>query len=79
MIHGTKNGAELSTKIAELRTIEQGEAFRTAMRMRRANALLDERLSEALCVEREGKQLLADGISIDAINEIIQTVSGLEA
>lgn len=78
MIQGTKKGAELSTKLAELRVIESGEAFRTAMRMQRASAMLDERLSEARRMEREGKQLIAEGMNADAICEIICELGGLE-
>lgn len=71
MIQVMKNGAELSTKLAELRAIKKSEAYRTALYMRQANEMLDERLAEARRIEREGKQLIADGITMDGINEIV--------
>lgn len=78
MFKTQKNGAELADKLTELREIERSEAYRTAVQMRRASEVLDSRIYEARKMEREGRQLLADGISMDAINEILRKM-GSEA
>lgn len=78
MIQVTKSGAEFSTKLAELRAIEKSEAYRTAQFVRHATKKIDYRLAEARRIEREGKQLLSEGVSISSVSKILTDIDRKE-
>lgn len=78
MINGIKSGAELSTKLAELRAIEKSEAYNTALQMKVTTDIVDQHLVRARRMEREGKQLIAEGISVDGLREIVCSIGVLE-
>lgn len=78
MIQGSKNGTELSTKLAELRTIEKSEAYNTALQMKVTTDIVDRHLARARRMEREGKQLIAEGISVDRLREIVCSIGVLD-
>lgn len=74
MISMQKNGAELADKLAELREIEKSEAYRVAEKMRVATAVIDDRLASARRREREGRALIEQGVSLEALDEILRTM-----
>lgn len=76
MIQIKKDGAELADKLAEIQTLRKSEAVRTAAQMLRVSSMLDVELRELRRQEREGKELIAQGVTLDKLNDIFRALDG---
>lgn len=78
MIQIQKNGAEVSSKLAEIKRLRSCEAVKTAQRMSQVSAMLDAELRELQKVEREGKMLIEQGVTLGALDEILRAFDGTD-
>lgn len=76
MIQMQKDGAELADKLAEIQMLHKSEAVRTAAQMARVSAMLDAELRELRRQEREGRELIAQGVTLMKLNEILKALDG---
>ena len=76
MISVEKNGAELSGKLAEIQSLRKSESVKTAAQMARVSSMLDAELRELRRQAREGKELIAQGITLDKLNDIFRALDG---
>lgn len=76
MIQMKKDGAELNDKLAEIQLLRKSEAVRTAAQMARVASMLDADLRELRRQEREGKELMEQGITLDKLNDIFRALDG---
>ena len=76
MIQMKKDGAELADKLAEIEMLRKSEAVRTAAQMARVSSILDVELRELRRQEREGKELIAQGITLGKLNDIFRALDG---
>lgn len=77
MIQMQKSGAEVADKIAEIKRLRGCEAVRTAQRMAQVSSLLDTELRMLQKAEREGKQLIEQGVTLAALDEILKAMEGM--
>lgn len=71
-----KCGAELSTALAEIKSLTTCEEVRTARMMRSVSDLLDGKLRELRRQQREGQALIEQGITLDELKQILKTFGG---
>ena len=76
MIQIKKDGAELADKLAEIQALRKSEAVRTSAQMLRVSSMLDVELRELRKQERDGKELIAQGITLDKLNDIFRALDG---
>ena len=76
MISVERHGAELAGKLAEIQTLKKSEAVRTAAQMARVTSMLDAELRELRRQEREGKELISQGVTLDKLGDIIRALDG---
>ena len=76
MISMEKNGAELAGKLSEIQSLRKSETVRTAAQMARVSSMLDVELRELRRQAREGKELIAQGITLDKLNDIFRALDG---
>lgn len=76
MISVERQGAELAGKLAEIQTLKKSEAVRTAAQMARVTSMLDAELRELRRQEREGKELISQGVTLDKLGDIFRALDG---
>lgn len=76
MIQMKKDGAELNDKLAEIQLLRKSEAVRTAAQMARVTSMLDAELRELRRQEREGKELISQGVTLDKLGDIFRALDG---
>lgn len=72
MFRTQKNGAELADKLAEIDRLRKSEEVLTARQAGQVGTMLDLRLREYQKLEREGEQLIQQGVTLDKLNEIMR-------
>lgn len=76
MIQMKKNGAELSTALAEIQRLRDSEEVRTAQMMQKVTDIVDRELRSYRKLEREGRSLIDQGINTDELSEILKLFGG---
>lgn len=76
MIQMKKNGAELSTALAEIQRLRDSEEVRTAQMMQKVTDIVDRELRSYRKLEREGRALIDQGINTDELREILKLFGG---
>lgn len=76
MIAIKKDGAELNDKLAEIELLRKSEEVRTAQFMKRVSSMLDAELRSLRTDEREGAQLMAQGITMEKLQDILRLMGG---
>jgi len=76
MIQMKKNGAELSTALAEIQRLRDSEEVRTAQMMQKVTEIVDLELRTYRKLEREGRSLIDQGINTDELREILKLFGG---
>lgn len=76
MIQMKKNGAELSTALAEIQRLRDSEEVRTAQMMQKVTDIVDRELRSFRKLEREGRALIDQGINTDELREILKLFGG---
>lgn len=76
MIQMKKNGAELSTALAEIQRLRDSEEVRTAQMMQKVTDIVDLELRSYRKLEREGRTLIDQGINTDELREILKLFWG---
>lgn len=71
-----KNGAELSTALAEIQRLRDSEEVRTAQMMQKVTEIVDLELRTYRKLEREGRSLIDQGINTDELREILKLFGG---
>ena len=72
MLHVEKRGSEVSTALAEIQRLRKCEAVLTARRMAEVSSVLDAEPRELIKLEREGNELIGNGITLAALDEIMR-------
>ena len=70
------NGAELADSIAEIRRLRNCDAVKVAEQMAKASVIVDAELRRLRKLEREGEVLIAEGITLDALEKLFGTLGG---
>lgn len=76
MIQMKKNGAELSTALAEIQRLRDSEEVRTAQMMQKVTDIVDRELRSYRKLEREGRSLIDQGINTDELCDILKLFGG---
>lgn len=67
-----KNGAELADALMEIKRLRASEQVKVAEYMGKVSVLLDNEIRDLRRKEREGEALMADGITLDRLDEILR-------
>ena len=76
MIQKKNDSTELTDKLSEIEMLRKSEAVATAKMMSRVSSILDIEIHTLRRQEREGKELISDGVTLDKLNDILRAVDG---